>query len=130
MSARSQRPKIADAPQRHHVHIEDWRSLIDAEPATLIADATEGAEMLYSSGTTGKPKGVRAVCPALRSAPYPNSSVADVVLHQIDARAPLPVHGPALSFRTATLQRHDDAQWCNLVIMPRFDAARSLALIE
>ena len=32
---------------------------LDAMPTTRIADESEGVEMLYSSGTTGRPKGVR-----------------------------------------------------------------------
>jgi fatty-acyl-CoA synthase len=37
---------------------------VAAWPATPIADECEGREMLYSSGTTGKPKGVRKSLPA------------------------------------------------------------------
>ena len=35
------------------------RSTRGAMPATRIADEIAGADMLYSSGTTGRPKGVR-----------------------------------------------------------------------
>ena len=44
--------------QRITVALESWRDRIAAESESLIADPAEGAEMLYSSGTTGKPKGV------------------------------------------------------------------------
>ena len=37
----------------------NWGEAISSFPTTAIADACEGAEMIYSSGTTGKPKGVR-----------------------------------------------------------------------
>ena len=38
---------------------ERWEDAAKAMPATRIADEIAGADMLYSSGTTGRPKGVR-----------------------------------------------------------------------
>lgn len=35
----------------------------DAQPTDRIADESRGVDMLYSSGTTGRPKGVRAALP-------------------------------------------------------------------
>jgi long-chain acyl-CoA synthetase len=35
-----------------------WEDAIAAQPATPVADQTAGNDMLYSSGTTGRPKGV------------------------------------------------------------------------
>lgn len=43
-----------------------WDSLADAlaaQPGTPIADERAGVDMLYSSGTTGRPKGVRVALP-------------------------------------------------------------------
>ncbi len=37
---------------------ESWEEATDAQPAEPIADENNGVPMLYSSGTTGKPKGV------------------------------------------------------------------------
>jgi len=37
----------------------DWSAERSRYPATPISDECEGAEMIYSSGTTGRPKGVR-----------------------------------------------------------------------
>lgn len=37
---------------------QDWLALQSAMPDTAIADQTVGADQLYSSGTTGKPKGI------------------------------------------------------------------------
>src|SRR5581483_2457203 len=39
---------------------EDLDALASVQPATPIADEMAGADMLYSSGTTGRPKGVPA----------------------------------------------------------------------
>ena len=37
----------------------DWEQARDAMPAVRIADETAGQHMVYSSGTTGRPKGIR-----------------------------------------------------------------------
>lgn len=38
---------------------QDWQQALDKQPAQRIADETAGQHMVYSSGTTGKPKGIR-----------------------------------------------------------------------
>ena len=38
---------------------ESWEAAVDAAPAAPIADPSQGLDMLYSSGTTGRPKGVK-----------------------------------------------------------------------
>jgi acyl-CoA synthetase (AMP-forming)/AMP-acid ligase II len=45
---------------------EGWEPMAEAmaqHPTTPIADQAEGADMLYSSGTTGRPKGVKVPLP-------------------------------------------------------------------
>ena len=42
---------------------ESWEDAIAEMPETPIADQSEGASMLYSSGTTGYPKGVKRPLP-------------------------------------------------------------------
>ncbi|MEZ0219276.1 MAG: AMP-binding protein, partial [Tardiphaga sp.] len=37
----------------------DWNTTLAAQPATPIADEVAGYDMLYSSGTTGRPKGIK-----------------------------------------------------------------------
>jgi long-chain acyl-CoA synthetase len=44
--------------------LESWAALRDSEPARPISDESPGADMLYSSGTTGRPKGVRPELPS------------------------------------------------------------------
>ncbi len=39
--------------------IPSWTEAAARQPATPIADQAQGADMLYSSGTTGRPKGVK-----------------------------------------------------------------------
>jgi acyl-CoA synthetase (AMP-forming)/AMP-acid ligase II len=43
--------------------MEDWEAATAAMPQTPIADQSCGRQMIYSSGTTGKPKGVRQPLP-------------------------------------------------------------------
>ena len=52
-----------------------WQSLEDAlaeQPDTPIADERAGIDMLYSSGTTGRPKGVRVALPEDPNPAAPN----------------------------------------------------------
>ncbi len=42
---------------------ESWEDAIASQPKTVIADESTGASMLYSSGTTGRPKGVFKALP-------------------------------------------------------------------
>jgi acyl-CoA synthetase (AMP-forming)/AMP-acid ligase II len=93
-----------------------------------IVNRPLGRDLLYSSGTTGRPKGV--VLP-LRAKPQPNEQVADwrkrfemgvdtVYL----STAPL-YHGVPLRFTLYVISLGGTA-----VIMPRFDAEEALRLIE
>ncbi len=58
--------RMAGVGERYMVDgtVPGYRSLEDAiteMPAEMIADPSEGSDMLYSSGTTGRPKGIRSV---------------------------------------------------------------------
>ena len=51
---------MVDEPQPG---FRSWSEAVAAQPATPIADEVAGADMLYSSGTTGRPKEIgRASC--------------------------------------------------------------------
>ena len=43
---------------------ESWESAVDSALATPVADPAQGLDMLYSSGTTGRPKGVKWPLPS------------------------------------------------------------------
>tara|TARA_Y100001933_G_scaffold250199_1_gene286077 strand:- start:1893 stop:3377 length:1485 start_codon:yes stop_codon:yes gene_type:complete len=126
----SQRDKADGAPQRIVLDIDAWPELVAGEPATLPEDAAEGAEMLYSSGTTGRPKGVRAARPG---APLNTVSALfqrRVALHDIGRDTVYLSTAPL--YHSAPLRYVNMVQRCGgtCVIMPRFDAEASLALIE
>lgn len=62
------RPLMANATHRFMVDgtiagYASWEDAVARRPATPIADETQGHDMLYSSGTTGRPKGVLPVVP-------------------------------------------------------------------
>ena len=122
--------RTADAPQPHRFTIDEWLDALSAFPETRIADACEGAEMLYSSGTTGHPKGIRAVRPGAELGTTSELFMRRLALHQIDqntrylSTAPL-YHSAPLRYNAMT---HRNGGFS--VIMDRFDAAGSLVLIE
>lgn len=99
-------------------------------PTTPIADETAGSDMLYSSGTTGRPKGIK---PPLSGgpidAPYPLAVMAEQVFG-------FPPDGVYLS--PAPLYHAAPLRWCmsmnrlggTVIVMEKFDAEQALALIE
>ncbi len=108
----------------------NWRDTLQAQPDTLIDDASEGAEMLYSSGTTGRPKGVRHTAPGAAL-----GTVSELFRRRIDlhgfqsdmvylSAAPL-YHSAPLRYNAMTLRCGGTS-----IVMDKFDAATSLALIE
>jgi long-chain acyl-CoA synthetase len=105
---------------------EDYASARDAEDASDLADPSLGTTMLYTSGTTGRPKGV------FRSASGAANMLGVNIYGYRDGGGDVhlctgPLHHAApLSFSLAA----PIAYGAGVVLMERFDAARTLALIE
>ena len=114
-------------------HIDGFESYEDAvanEPTTRIGDETEGAYMFYSSGTTGRPKGIK---PAPRSEPVGTGTALDLMLEGLYGFSeasrylcPAPLyHAAPLGWSISTLRLGG-----TVFVMEKFDAERALAAIE
>ncbi|QQV77380.1 acyl-CoA synthetase [Sphingomonas aliaeris] len=110
--------------------LADWSQAMQAQPKTRIADESPGTDLLYSSGTTGRPKGVMPVLPD----------------GALEAATPLTRMGTALYgmgpdsmyLSTSPLYHAAPLRWAmavqqlggTVVVMERFDAEETLRLIE
>ena len=109
---------------------EDFEAARAAMPTTPIADETSGSDMLYSSGTTGRPKGVK---PALTGGPIdaPNAL-------QMMAMGLFGFSGDSVYLSPAPLYHAAPLRWCmtvhklggTVIVMEKFDPETALALIE
>jgi len=109
---------------------DSWQAACTPLPVTPIPDESEGAPMLYSSGTTGRPKGVKHPLP---EGPIgtPPALVAGInamygVTKDSIYLSPAPLyHSAPLGFTMSMLRVGG-----TVIVMEHFDAERALALIE
>ncbi len=109
---------------------ESLDAAVEGLPGTPVDDETEGGSMLYSSGTTGKPKGI--VRP-LTGQPFGTGLGLETVMRMVFGFSPSSVylcpgplyHAAPLGWSTGTTRNGG-----TVVVMERFDAAAALSLIE
>src|SRR5579863_823743 len=109
---------------------ESLDAAVEGLPGTPVDDETEGLPMLYSSGTTGKPKGI--VRP-LTGQPFGAGLGLETVMRLVFGFSPSSVylcpgplyHAAPLGWSTGTTRIGG-----TVVVMERFDAAAALSLIE
>ncbi|MGD0238926.1 MAG: acyl-CoA synthetase [Streptosporangiaceae bacterium] len=110
--------------------VESLADAIAPLPDTPVPDEVEGYYMLYSSGTTGRPKGI---LPAMTGQPFGTGLNIDHTMKNVFGFAPDTVflctgplyHGAPIGWSLGTIRNGGTA-----IVMERFDAARALSLIE
>lgn len=109
----------------------DWHKTLEAFPTQPIADEHCGADMVYSSGTTGRPKGVYMEIDPAKTVDEP-PSVANLGRLMFGLDQNTVYLSPAPFYHAAPLR------WCvavqylggTVVMMEKFDAETALRAIE
>jgi len=112
---------------------DDLAAALAAQPAEPIADRSPGMYMLYSSGTTGRPKGIKPSPPPEADVLSPNPLVALAVMG-----AGMPADGGMVYLSPAPLYHAAPLGWCTtvhrlggtVVAMEKFEPEEALAAIE
>jgi long-chain acyl-CoA synthetase len=120
----------ADAIEGSGGRVRDYVSEVDAFPATPIDDERLGTPMLYSSGTTGRPKGILRPLPEVPPGePLPLFTFLSGLWRYRDDMvylSPAPLYHSAPQAAVGLTIRMGGT----VIVMERFDPAQYLALVE
>src|SRR5207237_1417745 len=109
---------------------ESYEATRDRFPAEPLEEELEGTRMLYSSGTTGRPKGVRYKIPRQRIGDQPVEMGMMTAVWGMDGEAiylsPAPLYHSAPLFYSMSTMRLGGT----VITMEHFDPEQCLALIE
>lgn len=111
-------------------HSPSWEETVQDLPITPVADQSPGADLLYSSGTTGRPKGVMP--------PLPEGSIDQPTALTEMGTALYGVGADTVYLSTSPLYHAAPLRWAmtvlrlggTIIVMEHFDAERTLQLIE
>jgi fatty-acyl-CoA synthase len=133
-------PRLAElrelAPQVEQLVFDtdaDAAATLAGMPAEPIADQSVGLAMLYSSGTTGRPKGIKPATP-----PDPDHMAVSPLLMLAAAAFGWPTDGSVIYLSPGPLYHAAPFRWTmtahslggTVVIMEKFDAEAALRAIE
>lgn len=115
---------VLGAANAHH---QPYEEILAAHPATPVSSTHNGDQMLYSSGTTGRPKGIKRELTTGDKVPHV-LQVAEWTGYSEDTRylASAPLYHSAQMGPIGALTSVGGTS----VIMPRFDAEWALQLLE
>ena len=107
-----------------------YEAAVDAQPVARIADEVAGGDMLYSSGTTGRPKGV--FVPPQETAIDAPSPMTDIMTKLYGVNADTVYLSPAPLYHAAPLRYTMGVHRLGgtVVMMEHFDAEDFLRLVE
>ena len=108
-----------------------WEKATAEYPADPIVDEMEGADMLYSSGTTGRPKGIQVPLPQTPLG-TPGALITLLKTFYITDDDPITYLSPAPLYHAAPLRYNMCMHRLGgtSIIMEKFDAQKALAFIE